>query len=203
MTVKYFEYGQKEVEYLKEKDPILAAAIDKIGMVKRELDTDVFSSLISSIISQQISTKAAVTVKNRLIESIGELRPENINTLDVEDIQKCGMSMRKANYIKGIADAAISKEVDFDHLHKLSDEEVIKELVSLKGVGEWTAEMLLIHSLERPNILSFKDLGIRRGIMKLYSLEEITKEKFEILRERYSPYCTVASLYLWEISSQD
>ena len=100
------------------------------------------------------------------------------------------MSMRKAGYIKGIADAAISKEIDFDKLDNLSDEEVIKELTSLKGVGEWTAEMLLIHSLERPNILSFKDLG----------LADISKKEFEVYRRRYSPHCTVASLYLWEIS---
>ena len=85
-------------------------------------------------------------------------------------------------------------------LADFNDEEVIKELTSLKGVGEWTAEMLLIHSLERPNILSFKDLGIRRGIMRLYGLADISKKEFEVYRRRYSPHCTVASLYLWEIS---
>ena len=165
MTIKYFEYASKEKEYLKERDPILGAAIDKIGMVEREIDRDIFSSLVSSIISQQVSTKSAITVRDRLIELVGDIKPANINKIHIESIQKCGMSMRKAGYIKGIADAAISKEIDFDKLDNLSDEEVIKELTSLKGVGEWTAEMLLIHSLERPNILSFKDLGIRRGIM--------------------------------------
>lgn len=200
MTIEYFKYGKKEIDYLKDKDPILGEEIDKIGMVKREIDRDIFSSLISSIISQQVSTKSAITVRNRLIELIGAITPENISNINVESIQKCGMSMRKAGYIKGIADAAISKEVDFDKLDSLSDEEVIKELTSLKGVGEWTAEMLLIHSLERPNILSFKDLGIRRGIMRLYGLEDIGKKEFENYRKRYSPYCTVASLYLWEIS---
>lgn len=197
---KYFKYGKKEMDYLKEKDPILGAAIEKIGMVKREMDSDIFSSLISSIISQQISTKSAITVTNRLIDLIGQITAENIQKVDVEAIQKCGMSMRKATYIKGAAEAAISKEVDFHNLHKLSDEDVVKELISLKGVGEWTAEMLLIHSLQRPNVLSYKDLAIRRGIMRLYELDNISKKEFEIYRERYSPYCTVASLYLWEIS---
>lgn len=200
MDIRYFQYSKKETDYLKEKDPILGAAIDRIGIVEREMDRDIFASLISTIISQQISTKSAITVKGRLEELIGEITPENINKIDIESIQKCGMSMRKAGYIKGIADAAVSKQVDFDNLDKLSDEEVIKELVSLKGVGEWTAEMLLIHALQRPNVLSFKDLGIRRGLMRLYDLEDISKEEFEIYRERYSPYCTVASLYLWEIS---
>lgn len=200
LTVKYFQYSNKETDYLKKRDPILGATIDRIGLVKREINTDIFSSLISSIISQQISTKSAITVENRLKELIGDFTAENILAADVDSIQKCGMSMRKASYIKGIGEAAISNEVDFPNLHNLPDEEVIKELTSLKGVGEWTAEMLLIHSLERPDILSFKDLGIRRGLMRLYGLDEISKEDFEIYRERYSPYGTVTSLYLWEIS---
>lgn len=201
--MSYFKYGNKEIEYLKEKDSKLGIEIDKIGMVQREVNPDIFSSLISSIISQQISTSAAVTVKMRLIELIREITPENIHEAEVESIQRCGMSMRKAEYIKGVASAAISNTIDFENLHNLSDEEVIKELVSLKGVGEWTAEMLLIHSLQRDNVLSYKDLAIRRGIMRLHNLEEITKVEFEIYRERYSPYCTVASIYLWEISSRE
>ncbi|NLN14015.1 MAG: DNA-3-methyladenine glycosylase 2 family protein [Tissierellia bacterium] len=198
--MKYFKYANKEMDYLKERDPILGAAIDRIGFVKREVNPDIFSALISSIISQQISTKAAITVKNRLLELVGEIKPENIIKLDLEEIQKCGMSMRKADYINSIAEAVISKAVDLNNLNKLSDEEVIKELTKLKGVGEWTAEMLLIHSLQRPNVLSFKDLGIRRGLMRLYSLDHISKDEFEVYRNRYSPYNTVASIYLWKIS---
>lgn len=198
--MKYFKYANKEMDYLKERDPILGAAIDRIGFVKREVNPDIFSALISSIISQQISTKAAITVKNRLLELVGEIKPENIIKLDLEEIQKCGMSMRKADYINSIAEAVISKAVDLNNLNKLSDEEVIKELTKLKGVGEWTAEMLLIHSLQRPNVLSFKDLGIRRGLMRLYSLDHISKDGFEVYRNRYSPYNTVASIYLWKIS---
>lgn len=201
--VNYYEYTEKETEYLKKKDKKLAEEIDRIGIVKREVEPDVFVALISSIISQQISTKAAITVKSRLSELIGDIRPENIDKVELESIQKCGMSLRKAGYIKGIAKAAILKTVDFENLHKLTDEEVTKELTSLKGVGEWTAEMLLIHSLQRPNILSYKDLGIRRGIMRLYDLKELTKEEFEKYRKRYTPYCTVASLYIWEISSRE
>lgn len=200
--MSYFEYGDIEIDYLKKRDKKLGLEIDRIGMIKRETNKNLFSSLISSVISQQISTKAAITVTNRLVELIGEFTPVNIEKTELESIQKCGMSLRKASYIKGIAEAAISKEVDFENLHKLSDEEVSKELTSLKGIGEWTAEMILIHSLERPDILSYKDLAIRRGIMRLYNLEEISKKDFEIYRKRYSPYCTVASLYLWEISGE-
>lgn len=199
--MKYYEYGEKEIGYLKKKDPLLGKAIDDIGMIKREVNSDIFSALISSVISQQISTKSALTVKGRLVEKTGKITPKTIDELDAEEIQKCGMSMRKAGYIKGIADAAISKTIDFDNLHNLSEEKVKEELISLKGVGEWTAEMLLIHSLEREDILSFKDLGIRRGIMRLYGLEELTLKEFEVYKERYSPHGTVASIYLWEISS--
>lgn len=199
--MSHFKYTKKEIEYLKGQDPTLGVEIDKIGMIEREIDPNIFSSLISSVISQQISTKAALTVKDRLIELIGSITPQNLDQAELESIQKCGMSLRKAGYIKGIADAAISQTVDFENLHNLGDKEVIEELVMLKGVGEWTAEMLLIHSLQRPNILSYKDLGIRRGIIKLYGLNDISEKEFQQYRERYSPYCTVASIYLWEISS--
>ncbi len=197
----YFEYTKEETDYLKARDPILGKEIDRIGMVKRRLDGDMFSSLISSIISQQISTKAAVTVKERLANLIGNITPTNIEKIDVEAIQKCGMTLRKAGYIKGIAEAALTGEIDFDGLHKLSDNEIIRILTGLKGIGEWTVEMLLIHSLQRPNILSYKDLGIQRGLKKLYGLNELSKKEFAVYRERYSPYCTVASIYLWEIGA--
>ena len=198
--MNYFKYGKKEIEYLKEKDSILGKVIDDLGIVKRETDPNIFSGLISSIISQQISTKAAITVTSRFMELVGEITPENINNMDIEDIQKCGMSLRKAGYIKSAAEASINKTINFNNLHSLSDEEVIKELIKLKGVGEWTAEMLLIHSLSRPNVLSYKDLAIRRGIMRIYGLDGLTKDEFEKYRSLYDPYGTVASLYIWEIS---
>jgi DNA-3-methyladenine glycosylase II len=199
--MQYFQYGEKEKMYLIEKEPILGEEIKKIGHIQRKINPNLFEELISSIISQQISTKAAVTVKKRLLELIGEINPQNIAKADVEAIQKCGMSLRKANYIKGIGEASISNKIDFKILPQLEDREVIEKLTSLKGVGEWTAEMLLIHALQRPNILSYKDLGIRRGMMKLYDVPQISKETFEVYRDLYTPYGTVASLYLWKISA--
>lgn len=196
----YFDYSHVEMEYLKNADPILGKEIERLGLIKREIETDIFVALISSIVSQQISIKAAATVYNRLLELSGGITGEKINELKLEDIQKCGMTLRKAGYIKGIAAASLDGTIDFNRLHRLSDEQVIKELTKLKGVGEWTAEMLLIHSLRRPNVLSYKDLGIRRGMMRLYGLEEISKSDFETYRKRYHPYNTVASIYLWELS---
>lgn len=198
--MKIFEYGQKEIDYLKLKDKKLSAAIDKIGMIKREITPDPFTALVSSVVSQQISNKAAETVWNRLLSLIGQITPEGIAQMDLSRIQGCGMSMRKAGYIKGIADSAISGSVDFNRLHTLTDQEIIEKLSSLHGVGVWTAEMLLIFSLSRPNVVSFRDLAICRGMMNLYGLKELPKEKFERYRKRYSPYGSVASLYLWALS---
>lgn len=198
----YYKYGQEEIEYLKGKDPALGRLIDQLGIIKRPINRDVFFSLISSIISQQISTKAAETVEERLRKLTGEFTGQNISKLDVKEIQACGMSMRKAEYIKGIAEASINKEIDFKNLKNLPDKEVIKELSKLKGVGEWTAQMLLIHSLERQDVVAYKDLGIRRGMISLYKLDELTKEEFQKHRENYSPYGTIASFYLWELSRQ-
>lgn len=195
-----FIYGKKEIDHLKEKDKILGAAIEKIGMVKREVILDPFEAIISSVVGQQISNKAADTVNERLLSLLVKITPENIVKAQIEDIQKCGMSHRKVAYIKGIAEAALNKSVDFNNLNKLSDEEIIKELTSLYGVGVWTAEMLLIFSLRRMDVLSFKDLAIIRGMMRLYNLDKVTKAEFEEYKKIYSPYGSVASLYLWELS---
>jgi len=195
-----FEYGQKEIDYLRKKDKKLGAAIDRIGMIKREVTPDTFAALVSSIVSQQISSKAADTVWNRLGLLLGTITPESIAKAEISEIQACGMSARKAGYIKGAAEAALSGQVDFNALHTLSDEEIIKKLSSLRGVGVWTAEMLLIFSLCRPDVVSFKDLAICRGMMNLYGIKELSREKFERYRKRYSPYGSVASLYLWALS---
>ena len=194
-----FEYGQKELDYLKRRDKKLGVAIDQIGIIKREITPDPFTALISSIVSQQISNKAAGTVWNRLLQRLGTITPESIAQANLFEIKGCGMSERKAGYIKGIADKATS-EMDFKSLHTLTDDEIIKKLSALHGVGVWTAEMLLIFSLCRPNVVSYKDLAICRGMMNLYSLQELPKQKFEMYRKRYSPYGSVASLYLWALS---
>ena len=197
--MNYFDYGDKEINFLREKDSKLCEAIDRIGMIKREVNPDLFSALIESVVGQQISNKAAATVRNRLDE-LSELKAEKIYEMKTEEIQSCGMSMRKAGYIKGIADAAVNKVVDFDALKDKTDLEIISVLTKLSGVGVWTAEMLLIFSLMRPDVVSYSDLAIRRGMSQLYGHTELTKELFSRYAKRYSPFGSVASLYLWELS---
>ncbi|MMZ64296.1 DNA-3-methyladenine glycosylase [compost metagenome] len=108
--------------------------------------------------------------------------------------------MKKALCIWEIARKAAEGELDFSGLSRLGDEDIITELMRLKGVGRWTAEMLLLHSLERPDVVSWGDLAIRRGMMRLYGLSALTKAEFDAYRARYSPYGSVASIYLWELS---
>lgn len=200
--MEYYKYGETEVEYLKSKCKKMAEAIDRIGMIERPILPHPFQALISSIISQQISTKAAATVKERLNNLIGTVSAANILNASHESIQSCGMSNRKVTYIRGIAEAEQSGVIKFDKLHELSNEEIIEKLTTLNGIGIWTAEMLMIFSLTRPDIISYGDLAIRNGIMYLYGLESLSKKEFEVYRKRFSPYNTVASLYFWVLSKE-
>ncbi len=198
-----FEYGDNEISYLKCRDKKLSAAIDAVGQIERAVMPDPFMALVMSVVSQQISSKAADTVWSRLVERMGAITPAALSECAVEAIQGCGLSMRKAGYIQGIAQAAHSGQVDFAALPALSDQAVIRQLSALRGVGVWTAEMLLIFSLCRPDVVSFGDLAIRRGMMRLYGLETLPREQFERYCRRYSPYGSVASLYLWEWSQRE
>jgi 3-methyladenine DNA glycosylase/8-oxoguanine DNA glycosylase len=198
----YFQYGQTEIEYLKERDPALGRAIDEIGRIERPVFPEVFTALVRSIVGQQISTKAAATVWRKLGEKFAGITPQSIAGADLADIQACGMSLRKAEYIRGIAGAVVNGDLDIAALREMSDEEVIQKLAALRGIGVWTAEMVLIFSLGRPDVVSWGDIGIRRGMMRLYGLAELTRAQFEEYRKRYSPYGSVASLYLWAIAAR-
>jgi len=200
LSVEIFRYGQTEIEHLKRRDKKLGAAIEMIGLIKREIRPDPFTALVMSIVAQQISSKAANTIRGRLHAMLGEISPERIAEADVADMQKCGLSARKAEYIKGIGDAACRGEIDFSRFHGMADKDIIDRLSSLRGIGVWTAEMLLLFSLCRPDVVSWGDQAIRRGMMNLYGLKKLTKEQFDRYRRRYSPYGSVASLYLWALS---
>ena len=197
----YFEYGEKETEYLKSKDKKLAEAIEKIGHIYRETDDDLFLSVVKQIVGQQISAPAFKTVWKRVEDKLGEVSAENICGISDEELQSCGLSYRKVSYIKDFSRKVHSGEFDVEKLAEMTDEEVIKELSSLKGIGVWTAEMLLLFCMQRPDVVSFGDLAIIRGMRMLYRHREIDRKKFDRYRKRYSPYGSVASLYLWAISA--
>ena len=196
----YFQYGDKEIEYLKSKDKKLAEVIDKVGHIDRTVDTDLFSSVVHHIIGQQISTKAQQTIWQRMNEKYGHVTPEVIDSADAAELQSLGMTFRKAEYIKDFSHKVVSGEFSLEAVWHMSDEEAVEALSSLKGVGVWTAEMILLFCMQRPDILSFGDLAIQRGMRMVYHHRKIDKKLFEKYRRRLSPYGSTASLYFWAVS---
>ena len=196
----YVPCGEEELAYLKAKDKKLGAVIERLGVLKRPIHDDVFSAVVHHIIGQQISTKAQEAVWARLLAKVGTVDAAHLLALGREELQTIGTSFRKADYIMDFAEKTASGAFDIAALEELCDADVIAALSSLKGVGAWTAEMLLIFTLRRADVLSFGDLGIQRGLRMLYRHKEIDRRKFERYKKRYSPYASTASLYLWAVA---
>ena len=192
---------EEGLAYLARKDKRMAAAIGEIGMPSRSGADGLFEGLVSSIVGQQISMKAADSIWQKLVAAMGAITPERLARADMAELTACGLSGRKAEYIHGAAEAAISGSLNLNALEKADDETVIRELVKLRGVGRWTAEMLLIFSLRRQDVMSYDDYGLRMGLCRLYHHHDMPKERFERYRKRFSPYGTAASLMLWEIAA--
>jgi DNA-3-methyladenine glycosylase II len=197
----YFEYDDEAIEYLKRRDGRLGEAIDAIGRIEREVDGNLFASVVHNIVGQQISSAALQTVWTRLTDRLGEVSAEALCAASRDEIQSCGITFKKADYIKDFAAKIQSGEFDVDGLRALPDAEVINKLSELKGVGVWTAEMLMIFCLGRPDVISYGDLAIQRGLRMLYHHRKIDRKLFGKYARRYSPYGTVASLYLWAIAN--
>lgn len=201
--IRYFSYGEKELSYLRQKDKRLAALIRHIDKPSYEVIPDLYAALAYNIIGQQISMSAMQTVWQRMLSRYGSsITPDKIICSTAEEIQALGMSHKKAAAIRQIAEKIHSGEFAIENIRDMTDEDVREYLTSLNGVGPWTAEMVMIFSLERKNILSWGDLGIRQGICTLYGLKQLTREQFERYRKRYSPYGTIAGFYLWNINAR-
>lgn len=190
----------KAMAYLAGKDARMAAAIAEIGGIYRSPGESLFTGLMQAIVGQQISLKAADTVWKRLEEKLGGVTPARVARAAVEELQSCGMSFRKASYLQEAAQAVVSGTLDLEALQTAEDETVIQRLSALRGVGRWTAEMLLIFSLGRPDVMSYDDFGLRKGLCKLYHHRDMPRKRFERYRHRFHPYGTAASLVLWEIA---
>ena len=196
----YFQYGQEETEYLSGKDEKLGAVIAQVGRVNREVDTDLFSAVVHHIVGQQISTKAQATIWQRMRGALGTVDAEHILEAGNEQLQLLGISCRKAEYITDFAEKVHTGAFDLNAVEHMRDEDAIRALSSLKGIGVWTAEMILLFCMQRPDIFSYDDLAIRRGLRMVYHHREIDRERFERYRRRFSPYGSVASLYLWAVA---
>lgn len=196
----YFEIPDKALTHLAKKDKKFAHILTIVPKPQRKIETNLFRATLHAITGQQISTKAHVTVWKRVQEKYPNLEPQDFINAPVEDIKSLGMSYRKVDYIQSLAFHVQNNTEEFESLHSESEENIIKKLSSLRGIGVWTAEMLMIFSMQRQNILSYYDLGIIRGLCQLYGHKEISKEQFARYHKRYSPYASTASLYLWEIA---
>jgi DNA-3-methyladenine glycosylase II len=188
----------------------MAALIERVGEIDletrlrrrgEEAPPDAYGALLRAIVGQQLSTKAARTIYLRVLDMFGGRTPSPQQLLDAKetDLRGAGLSGRKVEYLRDLAGHVLSGELELDRLDELGDERAIEEIVAVRGLGRWTAEMFLIFHLERPDVLSGGDLGIRKAIQIEYELEEMpSPEKAVALSERWSPNRSLASLYLWE-----
>ena len=189
----YWETAKKE---LSENDIILSRIINKFDDLELISRGDIFFTLIRSIIGQQISVKAASTVWSRFTEKVGEITPENILSVDFEDLRSCGLSQKKTEYVIGISESW--HEYSLFDWNKMDDEEVIEKLIKLRGVGKWTAEMILIFTLLRPDVFPIGDIGMIRGIEKSYnSGVRMSNDELYALSEKWKPWRTVACCFMW------
>lgn len=196
----HFQYDEKEINYLSTKDKKMQYIINKIGIIERECVDNLFEAVLHHIIGQQISTFAQTTIWNRIKTKLINITPETILNINDDELQSCGLTYRKVDYIKDFAKKINSGIFNLNEINNMEDEEAISYLSSLKGIGRWTAEMILLFCLQRKNIFSYNDLAIQRGLKMIYHHKKITKDLFEKYRRRFSPYCSVASLYIWYVS---
>jgi len=191
-------YKQAAV-YLLEKDKKLAKIIKDIKLAPLELHGDYFRELTESIIGQQLSIKAADTILSRFYKLMkGPIAPRKVLKLKDEDIRKAGISYQKISYIKDLAKKFDDDEIEFHKFNKLTDEKIIEELIAVRGIGRWTAEMFLIFGLGRPDVFSYGDLGLRRAIEKLYKIKDLEEVEAIRISEKWKPYRSIASRYLWK-----
>lgn len=172
-------------------DSVMAKLIESLDP-PRIGKNPIFFSLVRAVISQQLSESAASTMFKRL-KAITEIAPETLSDLSVESYRACGISTRKAEYIRGISEAELRGQ--FEHIADLGDDDAIKELSKLRGVGRWTAEMLLIFSLGREDVWPVNDAGLLKAANRLYGTQSV--DDFIALGERFKPYRTHAAWYLW------
>ena len=188
------------------KDVILRKVIQKNGTLRLSKRKDYFNILILSIANQQLSGKAAMTIYGRLKKLCkGRITPERISRLDSRQIRKAGFSRMKISFMKDLSKKFLDGHVSPHKFHVQSDQDVLEELVKIRGIGRWTAEMFLIFSLGREDVFPADDLGIKKSIARLYGVKDISQKNLDKFAERWKPYRSYASLYLWKSmdTSQD
>ncbi len=192
---------EKALDHFKKTDPILFELGKSINSLAINLETqDHFKRLVRAIVGQQLSVKAAHTIYSRFEKLFPKLQitPEKIIKLDKEKLRSCGISYSKIGYIKDLSQIVIDKKLVLETIHKEDDETVIKNLMIVKGIGPWSAEMFLMFALERPDIFSAGDRGLQNAMKKLYGLKNPSKERLIKISNKWSPYKTYACMILWK-----
>jgi DNA-3-methyladenine glycosylase II len=191
---------RKGFDHVKSRDDKLASVMEKHGIIKFKVEGEVFEALVESILSQQLAGAAASAIirKVRAIYPGGVLEAKALYKTPTRKLRAAGVSPQKLGYLKDLSGRVVKGKLDLEALRELRDEEIVSILDEVKGIGPWTVHMFLIFTLGRPNVLPVDDFGIKKGVQQLYSLEEMPKRaEIEKLAEKWQPYCSVASLYLW------
>lgn len=186
--------------HLRRRDPVMRELLDRVGPFRLKVRRDRFGMLVGSIIAQQISWKAAKSIRARLEALVAPERitPHNLAELPIEKLRSAGVSPQKAGYLHDLAAKVDSEIVRLDRVGRLADECVITELVQVKGIGVWTAQMFLMFSLGRLDVFPHDDLGIRAAIRNLYGLAELPDKQTSLeIAKPWRPYATIASWYCW------
>lgn len=190
----------KALRHLRSKDPVMRDLIKKAGPFRMNVRRDRFQALVFSILAQQISGKAASSIRARLLERLApeKLSPENLGRLTKEELRSAGISNQKATYLLDLANRVASGGLQLDRLGRMSDEKVIEQLIQVKGIGVWTAQMFLIFSLCRLDVFPHDDLGVRVALRNLYGLDDLPdKERSHQIATCWRPYASIATWYCW------
>jgi len=196
------ELARIAARHLAEHDPVLAPIIKRAGPCTMRPHRNYYQELVESIISQQLSVRAAAAILKKFVALFGDNfpSPEQILSKDIETYRSVGLSRNKTMYIRDLAQHVIDGTVQFDHLDALSNDEIVAELTAVKGIGEWTAHMFMMFCMGRPDVLAHGDLGIRNGIQKLYGLKKLpdaaTVQRIA-QKNNWHPYESVACWYVW------
>jgi DNA-3-methyladenine glycosylase II len=190
---------RKAINHLKKSDPVMRGIIERVGPCRMEFGEPVFHSLAEAIVYQQLNGKAAVTIFKRFAAIAGEpVTPQGIVNLTDQQLRAVGLSKQKSSYLRDMAERAVRGELDFTRLPEMTDQEVIKYLTQVKGVGVWTAHMFLMFTLKRPNVLPTGDFGVQMAIKKHYNKRKLPKPvQMEKIAKPWEPYRSVACWYLW------
>ncbi len=188
------------LRHLRKKDRTLARVVDAVGPFQLKPRRGRFASLVQSILSQQISTAVARSMWRKLQARVAprKITPESLSQLSLDELRAVGLSRQKATYLHDLAQKVADKSVRLHRVHLMTDEEVIAELLPVKGIGRWTVQMFLIFCLGRPDVFAPDDFGLRSAIQRLYDLPELPKRaEAEEIAAAWRPHATVASWYLW------